>query len=434
MPKKKKPKMSDGANNAPYGPARRMRLRRKHQLVVLSILWKMRNYYLRLCRQKDAEQRRLQEVGRRYWVHPINVRRETRGHIGCLYDDLRRHPDKFQDFVRLPMEAFDNLLSILTTHLQRQDTYMRKSIPPVGRLLITLRFLATGESYVSLHLQFRVGTSTISGIVRCTCAVIWEHLQPIVMPSPTREIWLQSAAGFQSVANFPNCIGAVDGKHIRVKQPPRSGSQYFNYKKFFSVVLIAVVDSTYRFLAIDVGSYGSTGDSRALLRSEFGRRILLDHVTLPPPTPLPGTTHPAPFVMVGDQAFPLLNNLLRPYPRRGLDERGRVFNRRLSRARNFVECAFGIMTSQWRVFTTALQLKLATVDMVIKAACVLHNYLRDYAPTPEVNVETLPAFSAPINYGQGRQLNRGIVVRNLFADYFMTPEGAVPVPLSQPPL
>ncbi|XP_069830050.1 uncharacterized protein [Dendropsophus ebraccatus] len=136
--KKKKPKMSDGANNAPYGPARRMRLRRKHQLVVLSILWKMRNYYLRLCRQKDAEQRRLQEVGRRYWVHPINVRRETRGHIGCLYDDLRRHPDKFQDFVRLPMEAFDNLLSILTPHLQRQDTYMRKSIPPVGRLLITL--------------------------------------------------------------------------------------------------------------------------------------------------------------------------------------------------------------------------------------------------------------------------------------------------------
>ncbi|XP_069832739.1 uncharacterized protein [Dendropsophus ebraccatus] len=278
----------------------------------------------------------------------------------------------------MPIEAFDRLLDLLSPHLQRQDNHLWKFIPPVPRLLITLRFLATGESYASLHLQFQVGKSTISGIVRCTCGVIWEHLQPIVMPSPTREIWLRSAAGFQSVANFHNCIGAVDGKHIRVQQPPRSGSLYYNYKKFFSVVLIAVVDGTYRFLVID--SYGSTRDSRALVRSEFGRRILLDHVTLPPPSPLPGTTHPTPFVMVGDQAFPLITNLLRPYPRRGLDERGRVFNQRLSGARNFVECAFGIMSSQWRVFTTALQLNLATVDMVIKAACVLHNYLRDYAP------------------------------------------------------
>ncbi|KAM3930911.1 uncharacterized protein RB166_004391 [Leptodactylus fuscus] len=285
------------------------------------------------------------KLRRKYWVHPLNIKRPSSGSFAMLYQELRLFPDKFAKFLRMTPEAFDRLLGMLADHLHRQDTTMRKAISPTERLVITLRFLATGESFASLHLQFRVGKSTISGIVRCTCYLIWQHLQPIVMPSPTQEIWLQSAAGFQSVANFPNCIGAVDGKHVRVRKPPHSGSLYFNYKKYFSVVLMAVADATYRFVAIEVGAYGSTGDSRALLTSLLGRRVLLDQVTLPPPRPLPGTTHPVPFVMVGDEAFPLLENLLRPFPRRRLDARKRVFNMRLSRARRFVECAFGIMTN-----------------------------------------------------------------------------------------
>ncbi|XP_075711170.1 uncharacterized protein LOC142747939 [Rhinoderma darwinii] len=112
------------------------------------------------------------------------------------------------------MSSFDRLDEVLQCHLMRQDTTMRRVISRTYRLLITLRFLATGESYASLHLEFRVGKSTV--IVRRTCHVIWQHLQTISMPSPTQETWLRAAAGFQSVANFPNCIGAVDGKHIRV--------------------------------------------------------------------------------------------------------------------------------------------------------------------------------------------------------------------------
>ncbi|XP_075715546.1 uncharacterized protein LOC142750430 [Rhinoderma darwinii] len=396
---------------------RPIKVRRRHMAALMQIVHNV----IRRKRIREEHAR-----GRRFWVHPINVLRYERGHIGHLYDELRRFPRKFYEFCRMSIPAFDALAEILAVHLRRHDTVMRNAISPVERLLITLRFLATGESYSSLHLQFRVGKSTISGIVRCTCQVIWQYLQPIVMPSPSREIWLQVAAGFQSVANFPNCIGAVDGKHVRVQQPPRSGSQYFNYKKYFSVVLMAVADASYKFVAIDVGAYGSTGDSRALLTSDLGKQILLDQVTLPPPQPLPGTTHPVPFVMVSDEAFPLLPNLLRPYPRRRLDARRRVFNERLSRARRFVECTFGIMVSKWRVFTCALQLDAYTVDVVIKAACVLHNYVRDQE-RGEVDVETQTAFrDAIINWGLGRPSNRGVQVRDAFTDYFMSPEGAVP--------
>ncbi|XP_073518398.1 uncharacterized protein [Phyllobates terribilis] len=178
----------------------------------------------------NVEQERLRRRRRpkKIWVHPILQERTDKGHFNVLYQDLRSFPEKFKQFCRLNIIAFDRLLSLMSPDLDFQDTVMRRAISAEERLLITLRFLATGESYTSLHLQFRVGKSTISRIVRCTCTVIWQKLQPIVMPSPTEETWLQVAAGFQTVANFPNCIGAVDGKHVRVQQPPRSGSRFFN--------------------------------------------------------------------------------------------------------------------------------------------------------------------------------------------------------------
>ncbi|XP_073506956.1 uncharacterized protein [Phyllobates terribilis] len=214
-------------------------------------------------------------------VHPILQERTDKGHFNVLYQDLRSFPEKFQQFCRLNITAFDRLLSLMSPDLDYQDTVMRRAISAEESLLITLRFLATGESYTSLHLQFRVGKSTISRIVRCTCSVIWQKLQPIVMTSPTEETWLQVATGFQTVANFPNCIGAVDGKHVRVQQPPRSGSRFFNYKKYFSVVLMAVADAHFKFVAIDVGAYCSTGESRVFRSSQIGLQILQDGITLP---------------------------------------------------------------------------------------------------------------------------------------------------------
>ncbi|XP_069813762.1 uncharacterized protein [Dendropsophus ebraccatus] len=395
---------------------RPLRLRRPYLKMLLQLA-------LRLV--TDHCEERIQRLPRRYWVHPLIEEHDSLGVFHRLYVNLRRYPDKFKNYCRISVQQFDDLLRLVGPELTFEDTNMRRAICAEERLLITLRFLATGESFASLHFQFRVGVSTISGIVKCTCVVIWQKLQPMVMPSPTEETWLQVAAGFQTVANFPNCLGAVDGKHVRVQQPPHSGSRFYNYKKFFSVVLMAVADAHCRFVAIDVGAYGSTGDSRVLQSSQIGLQILRAGERLPADQPLPGTTDPVPFVMVSDEAFPLLSNLLRPYPRRELDTRKRIFNFRLSRARRVVECTFGIMTSQWRVLTTTIKLDVQTVDNIIKACCVLHNFTRRNI-LDEIVEGQQACLDPAVNWQLDHPSNLVVSTRDLFADYFMSSEGAVP--------
>ena len=90
---------------------------------------------------------------------------------------------------------------------------------------------------------------------------------------------------------------------------------YYNYKKCYSVVLMAVVDAHYNFVVVDVGAYGKQSDGNVLANSTFGKKLLNMDLALPPPEPIAETSEPRlPFVFVGDEAFPLLPNLLRPYP------------------------------------------------------------------------------------------------------------------------
>jgi len=58
-----------------------------------------------------------------------------------------------------------------------------------------------------------MGISIISKLIRETCEVLWTILQPIEMPIPTENDWLNMAKGFFEKPQFPNTVAAVDGKH-----------------------------------------------------------------------------------------------------------------------------------------------------------------------------------------------------------------------------
>lgn len=283
--------------------------------------------------------------------------------------------------------------------------------------------MATGSSFTTIGYNFKIAGPTVSKIVSKVSDAIWKCLQPIFMKEMTTELWLENELYFRQKCNFPNCVGAVDGKHVYIKSPPNSGSDYFNYKKSFSLVLLAVVDARYKFIAIDVGSKGRFSDAGIFSNSAFGKKLKDNLLFLPESKSLEEGGMEMPYIFVGDEAFPLLPNLMRPYPQSQLNNQKRIYNYRLSRARRVVEQAFGILAARWRVFHTAFGCNIDTVDKVIKAACVLHNYLSE---DNEIQTEnSMNSVLRPLRRGGNSPSITAYQIREEFSNYF-NGSGSVP--------
>ncbi|KAI2651135.1 Protein ALP1-like [Labeo rohita] len=250
------------------------------------------------------------------------------------------------------------------------------------------------------------------------------------IPPPTEDQWKAIASKFWDKWKFPNCLGAIDGKHITIKAPPNSGSLFFNYKKTFSIVLLALVDADYRFTYIQVGDFGRASDGGVYGSSRLGRGMEAKTLNVPEDSPLPGSgvQGPMPYVIVGDAAFPLKTYLMRPFPGHRLPRWRENFNYRLSSARMVVECAFGILTARWRVLLSRLQMAPHFVDTVVMASCILHNFLtnpaqnRRWQDEAEHTGDMLPIIR---NMGGNRGSKDAYGVREKFSAFFNSLEGSM---------
>lgn len=258
------------------------------------------------------------------------------------------------------------------------------------------------------------------------CTAIWDKLQPEYLPEPTEEIWEASVRDYNNLWGFPNCLGAIDGKHVTIKCPRNSGSDHFSYLKKFSIVLMAIVDPHYKFITIDVGAYGKNSDGRIFEESAVGRRLEQRTMNVPQNRPLPGCQESLPCVLIGDEAFALSPYLMRPFPYRQSrdDLRLTTYNKRLCRARRVVENCFGILAQKWRIFHRPMEAKRSTLTVIVKAACILHNYLRSnsrnvhYDNTLLTPVTEQPnAFIAMQNTNH-RSANYAFNIREQYVRYF----------------
>lgn len=77
----------------------------------------------------------------------------------------KEEPMLYHNVVRMSAEPFDLILRLVTPHIEKQNTMMRPSISAADRLALTLRYLATGESFRSLQYLFRIPQPTISSII-----------------------------------------------------------------------------------------------------------------------------------------------------------------------------------------------------------------------------------------------------------------------------
>lgn len=99
-----------------------------------------------------------------------------------------------------------------------------------------------------------------------------------MLPPLTQEDLEKKAKEFEWKLDFPNCSEVIDDKHVRILCPNNSSSLFYNYKGFFSVVLLTVVDANCKFTFIDVGSYGKEGDPGIFERSTtLGKNSTMKH-------------------------------------------------------------------------------------------------------------------------------------------------------------
>lgn len=248
-----------------------------------------------------------------------------------------------------------------------------------------------------------------------------------------RSEWERIEREFDIKWNYPGCIGALDGKHIVIRNPPKGGSDYYNYKGTYSIVLLALVDANYCFTYIDIGAQGRASDGGIFQESNLYDSLENSHLNIPPE-----------MVIVADDAFPLKPYLMKPFSRRNLSLQERIFNYRLSRARRVVENTFGILVSTFRIFERPIPLSPEKVTSLVKATTALHNWLRKTSAatyfTPGL-VDTEDLETGQINPGSWRNLpstlhglqhqgsnnysRNASAIRERYVKYFFT-NGAVP--------
>lgn len=188
---------------------------------------------------------------------------------------------------------------------------------------------------------------------------------------------------------------------------------FYNYKKYFSVVLQGVVDANCQFIAIDVGGYGKQSDGGTFQASDFYKRLITNEIHLPEPAFLPDTNVKAPYVFLGDEAYPLLDFLIRE---QNIPLGQECFNNRLSRARKTVECDFGILYAKWRLISKAIETDVNTADKIIRCVCILHNLVlkREGFERHLTDVDLI----RNNHHGLvGRPLTSAVVIRDIFKTF-----------------
>ncbi|XP_021376400.1 protein ALP1-like [Mizuhopecten yessoensis] len=332
----------------------------KHQYAVAALMHHNNLLQLALHQVKMSKaesKKKRKRRGRKWWVRPWLGRRPQVGVYDKLMAELRAEDQaSFHNFLRMPREMFDELRQRVGPRITKKDTRFRPALDPGMKLALTLRHLASGDSYASQKFGWRVPHNTQSQVVREVChAILDEYLDEMLTCPSTPEEWKEVADKFYQRWNF--------------------------LQGFFSIVLLALVDSDYKFVWADLGGLGSASDAQIYNSSELKHGAEEDLLGFPQPTPLPQDTTDAPYFYIGDDAFALRSYMMKPYSLRGVSQEERIYNYRLSRARRVVENAFGILANRFQVILGTMPHKPETVKLRVNTCLVLHNLMRVRYPS-----------------------------------------------------
>ena len=219
------------------------------------------------------------------------------------------------------------------------------------------------------------------------CLALELHLQHLTekkmfifwVPS-TFDEWKTISDGFHSKCSYPFCIGALDGKHITIKKPDNSGSEYFNCKGYFTIVLLAIASYDYKLIFAYVGASGRYCDAGLFESSSLKAKMDEKSIGFPEPDVLWYNFLECHYHVIRDDAFPLKNAIMKPFDFRQLVHEDHIFNYRLSGALSKMHLETNCrkcIANRFRVLLAKIMLKTKKAPMIVLAIWCLHNLLTE---------------------------------------------------------
>lgn len=266
---------------------------------------------------------------------------------------------------RLSRKSFDELCDKIRPFIVKKDTIFRKAISVEKRVAISLHMLKSTSDAGTVADLYGVGASTVPYILKEFCRAVTENMYKDTIKLPkNRQECENMKKGYLESWNFPGVFGAIDGSHIPILAPRDDPEDYYNYKGFYSLILLALCDYKYMFTYADIGSSGRNADggvfgNSSLFQKGESNSLFDDDLDM----------H-----IIGDSAFPIKNWLMKPFPETaGMTDAQKLFNYRLSRARMTIECAFGRLKGRWRILLKRCDFGTEDMTYIIATCCVLHN-------------------------------------------------------------